>query len=114
VFAALAHPSRRAIVRYLATRPSAPRMSTVAADHQMSPQLLNKHVATLEKSGLVSRKGRGSQRHLVLDPRSLEAAQQWMDQTRAFWEHQLDALDSYITGLGRDNGSDADPRGEAT
>lgn len=114
VFAALAHPSRRAIVQYLAARPSAPRMHVVASDHQMSPQLLNKHAAALEKSGLVTRRGHGRQRHLVLHPRGLSAAQQWIEQTRAFWEHQLDALGAYITELDRDNEPGGDPDGQAT
>lgn len=114
VFAALAHPSRRAIVQYLAARPSAPRMHVVASEHQMSPQLLNKHAAALEKSGLVAREGHGRQRHLVLDPRGLSAAQQWIEQARAFWQHQLGALDAYITELDREDGPGTDPDGQAT
>jgi hypothetical protein len=89
-------------------------MHTMAAEHRMSPQLLNKHVAVLERSGLVVRKGRGRQRHLVLDPRALDAAHRWIDETRTFWEHQLDALDGYIAELSRDDGPDTDPRGQAT
>lgn len=88
-------------------------MHVVAADHQMSPQLLNKHAAALEKSGLVARKGRGRHRHLVLNPRGLSAAQQWIEHTRAFWQHQLDALDAYIDELGLDGGSGTDSDGQA-
>jgi DNA-binding transcriptional ArsR family regulator len=114
LFAALAHPSRRAIVQYLAARPSAPRMHVVASEHQMSPQLLNKHAAALEKSGLVAREGHGRQRHLVLNPKGLSAAQQWIEQAQAFWQHQLDALDAYIMELDREDEPGTDSDGQAT
>lgn len=122
VFAALAHRSRRDIVHYLATRPAAPRMKVVAADNELSPQLLNKHAAALEKAGLVSRVMRGRHSHLVLHPHALGAAEQWIQQTRAFWEHQLDSLETYIAELnGRidpnpdpDPGTDPDHEAEQT
>lgn len=100
VFAALSHPARRHLVRYLAQQDEPPRMTAAAAAQGMSPQLLNKHTAALEKARLVSRRTIGRERHLVLDTVRLAAAQAWMAETRRFWEHQLDALDAYITELG--------------
>lgn len=100
VFAALSHPARRHLVRYLARQDEPPRMTAAAAAQGMSPQLLNKHTAALEKAGLVSRRTIGRERHLVLDTERLAAAQAWMAETRRFWEHQLDALDTYIAELG--------------
>lgn len=105
VFAALAHQSRRDIVTYLATMPTAPRMNVVAADNDLSPQLLNKHTAALEKAGLVSRVSRGRHSHLVLNAEAFGVAEAWMHETRAFWEHQLDALQDYIAELGGDQPS---------
>lgn len=99
IFAALAHRGRREIVRYLATRSTAPRMNEVAADNGLSPQLLNKHAATLEKAGLASRVTRGRHSHLVLDADALGAAERWVRQTRAFWDQQLDSLEAYVAEL---------------
>jgi DNA-binding MarR family transcriptional regulator len=99
VFAALAHQSRRELVIYLAGRATPPRMTEVATDNGISPQLLNKHTAALEKAGLVRREHHGRERYLVLDPAALSAAQNWIHQTRAFWDHQFNALDDYIATL---------------
>lgn len=96
VFAALAHPARRDLVRYLARTPTPPRMSDVAAEHSLSPQLLNKHTAALEKAGLVRRTGTAGARYLQLDLAVLAEAQEWMSSAQAFWQHQFDALDAYI------------------
>jgi DNA-binding MarR family transcriptional regulator len=99
VFAALAHQSRRELVTYLAARTTPPRMTQVAIDNGISPQLLNKHTAALEKAGLVRREHHGRERYLVLDPAALAAAQNWIHETRAFWDHQFNALDDYIATL---------------
>ena len=99
VFAALSHPTRRQLVRYLTTRAEAPRMSQVAQDNQLSPQLLNKHTAALEKAGVVKRVSVGRESMLVIDRAALIEAQKWIVDTRAFWEGQLDSLDAYIGTL---------------
>ncbi|MDJ0334958.1 helix-turn-helix domain-containing protein [Salinibacterium sp. G-O1] len=99
VFAALSHPTRRRLVRYLATRASAPRMSQAAQDNGLSPQLLNKHTAALEKAGMVQRVSVGRESMLVIDRAALVEAQKWIVDTRAFWEGQLDSLDAYIDKL---------------
>ncbi len=96
VFAALSHPTRRRLVRYLTTRADAPRMSQVAQDNGLSPQLLNKHTAALEKAGVVRRLAVGRESMLVIDRSALIEAQKWIVDTRAFWEGQLDSLDAYI------------------
>jgi DNA-binding transcriptional ArsR family regulator len=103
VFAALAHQVRRDLVVYLAGRGTPPRMTQVAVDNGLSPQLLNKHTAALEKAGLVHRERHGRERYLVLDPGALAAAQNWIRDTHAFWERQFDSLDDYIVTL-RENG----------
>ncbi|WP_353829274.1 ArsR/SmtB family transcription factor [Agromyces sp. SYSU T0242] len=100
VFAALSHRSRRELVLYLAAREDAPRMSQVAADRGVSPQLLNKHTAALEKAGLVRREGDGRERRLVLDPVALAEAQRWLGRARAFWTARFDDLDAYVATLG--------------
>ncbi|MRX43963.1 ArsR/SmtB family transcription factor [Agromyces kandeliae] len=103
VFAALSHRSRRDLVVYLAARADSPRMSQVAVDRGVSPQLLNKHTAALEKAGLVRRVGDGRERRLVLDTVALAEAQQWIGRAREYWTARLDALDSYIANLEDDS-----------
>ncbi|MFE4468019.1 ArsR/SmtB family transcription factor [Leifsonia sp. NPDC056824] len=105
VFAALAHPVRRDLLRFLATR--APmRMSAIAAARGISPQLLNKHVASLEKAGLAVRRRSGREKDLVIDEGRLAVAQTWLLETRRFWESRLDSLDAYIAELGMQLGND--------
>lgn len=89
-------------------------MSVVAEDNEMSPQLLNKHTATLERAGLVSRVTRGRESHLVLDPGVLSAAEQWIQETRTFWEHQFDSLEAYIAELNETAGGNTPEEGEST
>ncbi|GLI27067.1 hypothetical protein ARHIZOSPH14_13090 [Agromyces rhizosphaerae] len=99
VFAALAHPARRELVRTLARADAPLTMGRAAAAHGLSPQLLNKHAAALERAGVVRRVPRGREKLLVLDAASLAAAQQWIGDARAFWERRFDALDQYIADL---------------
>ena len=101
VFAALAHPVRRDLLRYLATRSAPMRMSAIAEARGISPQLLNKHVASLEKAGLAVRRRAGREKDLVIDESRLAVAQTWLLETRRFWETQLDSLDAYIAELGK-------------
>lgn len=96
IFAALAHDTRRRLVRYLAARHEAPRMWQVARDNGLSPQLLNKHTAALEKAGLVRRVLAGRESTLVVDRSALIEAQGWILATQAFWQTQFDALDTYL------------------
>ncbi|MEN2741785.1 helix-turn-helix domain-containing protein [Microbacterium sp. X-17] len=109
VFAALAHPVRRDLLRFLATRGAPMRMSAIAAARGISPQLLNKHVASLEKAGLAARRRSGREKDLVIDADRLALAQTWLLETRRFWETRLDSLDAYIAELGMrrdDEGAD--------
>lgn len=109
VFAALAHPVRRDLLRFLAPRGAPMRMSAIAAARGISPQLLNKHVASLERAGLAVRRRSGREKDLVIDADRLALAQTWLLETRRFWETRLDALDAYIAELGMqrdDEGAD--------
>lgn len=102
VFAALSHPVRRELVLSLAARSTSPRMTDVAAERGMSPQLLNKHTAALEKAGLVRRTGASGARYLQLDLQVLAEAQRWMSSAQAFWQQSFDALDAYIETVKED------------
>jgi DNA-binding transcriptional ArsR family regulator len=111
VFGALAHPTRRRIVVELARCPEPVRMGDVAAAQSISLQLLDKHVAVLERAGLVSRSAAGRERHVHVHPQVLTPAVRWMESIRDYWNGQLDSLDSYVARLaGAHRGEQRDRR----
>lgn len=96
VFGALADPTRREIVRRLATVPEMP-LTELAAPFRMSLPAVSKHVAVLERARLVRRIRRGRVRYCRVDPARLAAAAHWLDAYRPFWEHQIDRLEGYLS-----------------
>jgi DNA-binding transcriptional ArsR family regulator len=96
-FAALADPTRRAILARLA-QGEAP-VSELAAPFAMSLPAISKHLKVLEKAGLIA-KGRNAQwRPCRLEARPLQDATQWLDQYRQFWEQSFARLDGYLQTL---------------
>jgi DNA-binding transcriptional ArsR family regulator len=94
-FAALSDPTRRAI---LATLSQGERsVSTLAAPLPMSLVAVGKHVAVLEKAGLVQSRKAGRTRICALTPAPLGRAADWIDEYRSFWTSRLDALASYLS-----------------
>ncbi len=102
VFAALAHGGRRAVLAELAGAGAPTAMKDLAARTGMSPQLMNKHAASLERAGLITRRAAGRQTRAVAHPEVLAAARDWIERTAAFWDAQLDALDEYLGTLDTD------------
>lgn len=93
-FAALADPTRRAILARLA-RGSA-NVGDLAAPFSMSFAAVSKHLRVLESAGLVAR-GRDAQyRPAMLDARPLAGASAWIDDYRRFWGDSFDALDDVL------------------
>jgi DNA-binding transcriptional ArsR family regulator len=96
-FAALADPTRRAILARLASGEAS--VTELAEPFDMSLPAVSKHLKVLEKAGLVSR-GRSAQwRPVKLDPQPLRDAAGWIEHYRRFWEDSLDRLDAYLTKL---------------
>lgn len=94
-FAALADPTRRAILARLAQ--GSANVGDLAAPFDMSFTAVSKHLRVLEGAGLVSR-GRDAQyRPAMLDARPLAQASAWIDDYRVFWGDSLDALDEFLT-----------------
>jgi DNA-binding transcriptional ArsR family regulator len=97
VFAALADPTRRAILARLASGDTA--VADLAEPFHMSQPAISKHLKVLENAGLISR-GRDAQRR----PRRLEAkplgeAVAWLEEYRAFWEGRYQRLDTLLDVL---------------
>jgi DNA-binding transcriptional ArsR family regulator len=107
-FAALADPTRRAILARLASGETS--VSELAEPFAMSQPAISKHLKVLERAGLVSR-GRDAQRR----PRRLEAAplaeaSEWLEGYRRYWERSFRALDAVLDEL-KARGGKAPPRG---
>ncbi len=93
-FAALADPTRRAILARLASGDAS--VNELAEPFRMSQPAISKHLKVLERAGLITR-GRDAQRR----PRRLEAAplaeaSRWLDDYRQFWESRFQRLDSLL------------------
>ena len=96
-FAALADPTRRAILARLATG-EAP-VSALAEPFDMSLPAISKHLKVLERAGLIARGREAQWRPCRLEARPLKAAFNWLEHYRRFWEQSLDRLDAYLHEL---------------
>jgi DNA-binding transcriptional ArsR family regulator len=94
VFAALAHPIRRAIIERLAAGDTS--VSDLAAPHDVSLPAISKHLRVLEEAGLLEQTPDGRVRRCALKATPLSAAFSWIVQYRLFWEERLDALAEYL------------------
>ncbi len=90
-FAALADPTRRAILTRLASGDAS--VAELAEPFAMSQPAISKHLKVLERAGLVSR-GRDAQRRpRRLEPKPLADADDWLENYRRFWEQSYQRLD---------------------
>jgi DNA-binding transcriptional ArsR family regulator len=94
VFAAVADPTRRAILRSLSHKPST--ITEIAAPFRVSLNAVSKHVMVLERAGLIRREVHGREHVCRLEPRPLQEATAWLEHYRQFWEARLDALEVYV------------------
>jgi len=96
-FAALADPTRRAIVARLASGEAS--VQELAEPFDMSLPAISKHLKVLERAGLISR-GRDAQRRpCKLEGKPLKDVAKWMDRYRRFWDESYDRLDEYLEEL---------------
>ena len=97
-FAALADPTRRAILAQLASSGQA-SVSELAEPFAISQPAISKHLKVLERAGLISR-GRDAQRRPArLDAAPLAEVTEWLTEYRRFWDASLDRLDHYLVEL---------------
>ncbi|HEY7192641.1 MAG TPA: metalloregulator ArsR/SmtB family transcription factor [Gemmatimonadales bacterium] len=96
-FAALADPTRRAILARLAD--GAATVTELGAPFDMSQPAISKHLKVLERAGLISR-GRDAQRRpRKLEPRPLAEATEWIERYRKIWEANYKRLDAVLEEL---------------
>jgi DNA-binding transcriptional ArsR family regulator len=96
-FAALADPTRRAILARLAAGETS--VTELAEPFEMSLPAISKHLKVLERAGLVARGREAQWRPCRLDAAPLKDATDWLEHYRRFWEESLDRLDDYLSKL---------------
>jgi DNA-binding transcriptional ArsR family regulator len=96
-FAALADPTRRAILARLAS--GAASVSELGKPFEMSLPAISKHLKVLERAGLIERRREAQWRPCRLAPRPLKDAADWLGEYRRFWEESFDRLDDYLREL---------------
>ena len=97
VFAALADPTRRAILDRL-TRGEA-SVTEIGEPFDMTTPAVSKHLKVLERAGLIERGREAQWRPCRLRAQALHDANQWIEQYRRFWEQSHDRLDAYLRNL---------------
>lgn len=102
VFAALADPTRRAILSKLSDGDAA--VSDLAEPFAMSQPAISKHLKVLEKAGLIEKRIEKQKRisHLKAEP--MQAAVNWLEQYKEFWENSFDQLDALLDELKMEEG----------
>jgi DNA-binding transcriptional ArsR family regulator len=96
-FAALADPTRRAILTKLASGIAS--VNDLARPFDMSQPAISKHLKVLEKAGLISR-GRDKQRRpCKIEAKPLAEADEWLENYRRFWEQNFERLDDLLDEL---------------
>jgi DNA-binding transcriptional ArsR family regulator len=104
-FAALADPTRRAILARLAAGEAS--VSTLAEPFEMSMPAVSKHLKVLERAGLITRGRERQWRPARLEAGPLREVAEWAERYRRFWEESYDRLDEYLDelqGRGREKG----------
>ena len=93
-FAALADPTRRAILARLALGETS--VTELAAPFEMSMPAISKHLRVLQRAGLVARGREAQWRPCRLEAAPLKDASDWLEEYRRFWEQSLDRLGDYL------------------
>jgi len=104
-FAALADPTRRAILARLASGEAS--VTELAAPFAMSQPAISKHLKVLERAGLIARGREAQWRPCRLAAAPLGEVAEWVEHYRRFWEESFDRLDEYLVelkGKGRKDG----------
>ncbi|HET7790724.1 MAG TPA: metalloregulator ArsR/SmtB family transcription factor [Gemmatimonadales bacterium] len=97
-FAALADPTRRAILARLAGGRGLP-VTELARPFRISLPAVSRHLKVLERAGLIARDRDAQWRPARLQPRPLKEIADWVEHYRRFWEESFDRLDQYLDRL---------------
>jgi DNA-binding transcriptional ArsR family regulator len=113
-FAALADPTRRAILARLAAGESS--VTKLAEPFEMSLPAISKHLKVLERAGLIARGREAQWRPCRLEAGPLKDVSKWLEDYRRFWEHSFDRLEDYLREIQqkeeKPNGRKKQPRND--
>ena len=93
-FAALADPTRRAILARLALGETT--VNELARPFKMSGPAVSKHLKVLERAGLIERGREAQWRPCRIAPGGLKGVDEWLERYREFWDERFDRLESYL------------------
>lgn len=110
-FAALADPTRRAILSRLADGQAT--VNELAEPFEMSLPAVSKHLKVLERAGLIERGREAQWRPCRLSAAPLREANAWLDRYRRFWDERFDRLDRYLLDLQQTDLQRHDPQRQA-
>jgi DNA-binding transcriptional ArsR family regulator len=96
-FAALADPTRRAILAHLVSGEAS--VTELAEPFEMSMPAISKHLKVLERAGLIARGREAQWRPCRLEARPLKGVADWVEHYRGFWEQSFDRLEDYLREL---------------
>lgn len=96
-FAALADPTRRAILARLASGEAS--VGELAEPFEISAPAVTKHLKVLERAGLITRSRQAQWRPCKIEAKPLQDASHWIEQYRQLWEARLDRLEDYLKVL---------------
>jgi DNA-binding transcriptional ArsR family regulator len=99
-FAALADPTRRAILARLALGETS--VTELAGPFEMSLPAVSKHLKVLERAGLIARGREAQWRPCRIEVRALKEVDEWLEEYRRLWEDRLDRLEVYLSELQAD------------
>ena len=103
-FAALASPTRRAILARLAVGEAT--VNELAEPFEMKLPAISKHLKVLERAGLITRAHRAQYRPCALDPRPLAQVATWAEKYRSVWQARFDQMGDYLSKLTTKENSD--------
>jgi len=101
VFQAIADPTRREIIKMIATQSL--NLNSVAEKFDISRPAISKHIKILTECGLITINQKGRERHCEANLRKLNEVSKWVEQYKEFWTQKLDALENYLETLQSDN-----------
>ncbi len=110
-FAALADPTRRAILARLASEKRAMGVMELAAPFTLSLPAISKHLKVLERAKLISRGREAQWRPCTLEPRPLKEVADWIERYRELWEERFERLDAVLRELQEPNDSKGRTKG---
>lgn len=94
IFQALSDSTRRSILKKVAKRERA--VGEIAETYSMSLAAVSKHIQSLERAGLVTRRREGSYSYVKLNLEAMNSADKWMQFYRTFWKENLTSLKNFI------------------